>query len=192
MRNKILIIICFLTIVFTITSCRQAETDPPTQPPKLSSKEILDFSLLRKDWTEQQMQEAGLQKTVTNAGEIIYYDGNISYTLDEYSGVPRCVEIYGECDEELPRGLYVGQSFEDVLASFPAEKDWQKDPNKIFYGKHYETDEHEPTGRVSAYEVDGYIIKMITITTEDVFPFLQIYFDKNDKIEKIRIYFISD
>lgn len=192
MRDKILIIICLLTIVFTAVSCGQAETDPSAQPPKLSSKEILEFSLLRKDWTEQQMQEAGLQKTVTNAGEIFYYDGNISYALDEYSGVPRCVEIFGECDEELPRGLYVGQSFEDVLASFPAEKDWQKDPNKIFYGKHYETDEHEPTGRVSAYEVDGDIIKMITLTTEDVFPFLQIYFDKHDKIEKIRIYFISD
>ncbi len=156
---------------------------------KLSVKEIKSFPLLRADWTAKKMQDAGLKKIVDPSGQINYFDGNVAYSFLDMAETPICTEIFGECNVETPRGVYIGESFDDVLASFPQDKDWKTEPNGVFYGNYYETDEHEPTGSVSANEGCQ---KMITLTTENVFPFLQIYFDNNDKVEKFRIYFISD
>ena len=204
MNKRIMISTLILVIALTMCSCTKEEQKQPndnvtkqkveettnttTKLTKLSVKEIEAFPLLRGNWTGKQMQDAGLKKTITNGGQIVYYDGNIRYFLSDLE-TPECVEIFGKCNVQTPRGLYVGESFEDVLGSFPQDKDWQKDPNGIFYGKHYETDEHEPTGHVSSYNENQ---KMITLTTENIFPFVQIYFDKNDKVEKFRIYFTSD
>lgn len=102
-----------------------SETNAPV-PAVLTEQDIYDFELLRSDWSKEQMEELGLEKEVNvPAGETYYSNDFIRYTYFDYveEVTPAVVHVYGEYPG--PRGISVGNHFDDVLALFPQDEDWR-------------------------------------------------------------------
>lgn len=139
---------------------------PENDSTYLSAAELNSFELLRADWTTDQMEELGLQKDINEpAGETTYFNDVIKYVYSLYfSETPLLfsVTVLGPCEVDGPRGISIGDTFEEVLTLFPQEKDWEKSLRGEFYGLLYEgAERQEPTGYV--HGSNG--MKTITITT---------------------------
>lgn len=151
--------------------------------PALSSQELFDLPYLRADWTKDQMeQQLGLEKSANDgAGETYYSDDRSKYVyFDFYNAVtPAVVDVYG--DYPGPRGFRVGDTFDEVMALFPQEKDWKSSPDGVFYGSFHHDAEYFDNA-VSAYvstesNVNG--DPEITFITEGVYPFMRVFFEGN-------------
>mgnify|MGYP003603174701 FL=1 len=141
---------------------------------------------MHPDWTKEQFEDIGLKKEVNDlAGEIVYSSQCVKY-LFRGTETPTAVTVYALCDVDTPRNINIGDSFDKVLSLFPQEKNWENSKFGEFYGQSYETDQHEPTGAVGSFNGE----RMITLTTENVYPFIQIYF-KDDRVESYRIFLID-
>lgn len=184
MNKKFLIIILTVVIITTACSFNQKKNENNNLTP-LTVKELYDFELIRADWTEEQFQESDFQKKINLAGEIVYFNDIVEYVFLN-SDTPSSVKVSGATEGKGPRGIAVGSTFEEVLALFPQDHDWEKSAYGEFYGKVYETEEFEPMGRVSLPNGE----KRITISTEEGYPFIQINF-KNDIVENYIIYLID-
>ncbi|WP_066495546.1 hypothetical protein [Abyssisolibacter fermentans] len=182
--KKLLIVISliiFTTLIFS--SCKNNEkkkeqtTNTFVEPRIFSVEEIYNFELLRSDWTKEQMDKANFKKKDNEPnGWTTYCDDNIEYIYYDWfeSKTPEVIAVYGEY--EGPRGIKIGDKFEDVLYKFPQEKDWKKSTFGEFYGTIYETEQWEPVGNVGIRNEEE---KHITLHSKQGGPFYTIYF-KND------------
>ncbi|MFF2888288.1 hypothetical protein [Paenibacillus sp. NPDC057967] len=176
----------------TTISLESALPMPSSQPdlPVFTEAEMLQFELLRADWTKEQMEAEVLEKEVNElASTTVYSDENISYTyLDWFKTLtPAVVDVFG--DISGPRGLRVGDSFEEVMTLFPQDKDWKSDPLGFFYGdvdNEYEQLDYALTGYVTEYEAGN----EITLVVEGGFPFLRVFFE-DDIMTHYTFYLIS-
>lgn len=179
--KKLLIVISliiFTTLIFS--SCKnnekkQEQTTNTIEPRIFTVEEIYNFELLRSDWTKEQMEKANFKKKDNEPnGWTTYCDDNIEYVYYDWfeSKTPEVIAVYGTY--EGPRGIKIGDKFEDVLSKFPQEKDWKKSTFGEFYGTIYETEQWEPVGGIRNEEE-----KHITLHSKQGGPFYTIYF-KND------------
>ena len=153
-----------------------------------SEEEIEGFPLLRSDWSKAQMEGLGLHKE-THDAYTFYFDDNIRYTFFEDARfgleTPAVVDVYGQ--QEGPRCIKIGDSFNDVLRLFPVEKDWKTSAFGEFYGQIHETEEWEPFGSVG---VIGDNEKTITVSPTGHAPFLRIFFT-DDKVTHYTFYLVD-
>ncbi len=156
----------------------------------LTKQEILDFDLLRMDWSKKQMEELGLEKKVNDlGGETKYSDDIITYTFFDFNNdtTPGVIDVHGE--HPGPRGISVGETFEDVISLFPQHKDWRNNNEGIFYGK-FDKYKGYPiglTGYVHTYDNGA---KELTLTTENSYPFMRIFFN-NDVVTHYTFFVIN-
>ncbi|MBI9010825.1 MAG: DUF4652 domain-containing protein [Clostridiales bacterium] len=147
--------------------------------PYLSEKEILSFELfdstiLKSDLSHLEFSEGA------------YHDENIDYSFTEFDDSIWRIDVIGKTDYDLPRGLKVGQTLEDVLNKFPHEKNYLKSEG-VFYGERSEsTDTQDYMGSFSIE--DGHY--KLFITTKPGGAFMAIYFEK-DTVSKIEVYFYN-
>lgn len=167
--------------------------DQETTPlPKITSKEIYEQEYLRADWTKDQMEDFGFESKINEpGGETYYFDEHIKYIyFDWYNEItPVMVEVYGEYHG--PRGFSVGDTFDDVLALFPQEVDWQSSTNGVFYG-HFDPDGEQFDNAMSGHVLiqgDDPGEKQINILT-DVLPGLRIFFE-NDIVTHFTFFLIG-
>lgn len=163
-----------------------------SMPEELTKQEILDFNLLRPDWTKEQMVELGLKEEVNEAGGETYFSNDtLKYIyFDARSAVktPAIVDVFG--DHPGPRGIHVGNTFEEVLSLFPQKESWKNNVNGVFYGN------YDPDTLQNSWEQSGYVsvldngTKEITILTEDVYPFVRFFF-KDDVLTNYSFFLIS-
>lgn len=161
-----------------ISSEKVPSYDPET---KLTAKELIDFELLRIDWTEKQMLDEGFELKENGEFERIYSKGFVEYYYGNELGngtTPDWVTINGNIDMPGPRGIIIGDRFEDVFAKFPHEKNWQDSEGGVFYGE-FEQNDDQPysTGAVS----ESGDTKEISIWPQEGIPCLTVYFE-NDKV----------
>lgn len=163
-----------------ITTPLVSVTPSPDNSPELpvfTEEEMFQFELLRADWTKEQMEAEGLEKEVIESGDLTIYSNQVlTYTYFDWFNTltPAVVDVFG--DVPGPRGIRVGDSFEQVLALFPQDKDWKSDPHGFFYGdieNEYDPLEYALTGYVREYEAG----KEISLVVEGGFPFLRIFFE---------------
>ena len=108
------------------------------------------------------METIGLRKVSSDqSGDTCYYNESIAYTYFDFSSLsyststPLSITVFGE-DITGPRGWRIGDTFEEVMALFPQEQDWESNEDGVFYGTYIsEPDEpSKPPGRITTY--DGY------------------------------------
>ncbi|WDV48141.1 hypothetical protein PV797_10685 [Clostridiaceae bacterium M8S5] len=141
------------------------------------AKEIYEFKLLRSDWTKEQMEKEDFKKKDDEPeGWTTYCDDGVEYLYYDWfeSKTPEVITVYGK--HEGPRGIKIGDKFEEVLSKFPQEKDWKKSDYGEFYGTIYDTDQWEPTGNVGIRNEEE---KHITLHSKQGGPFFTIYFRNN-------------
>lgn len=158
---------------------------------KLLKTEITGLEYIRADLTRVQMDESGLEKEVNELGaETYYHDGDITYLYSDWPEEAEkhfAVIVNGKF--EGPRGIAIGDTFDEVMALFPQENDCTSDDHCIFYGQLDPEGGHMydvMTGVVSP-QYGGYVD--IIITTEDGFPFIRLNFE-NDTLSRFNIYLI--
>ncbi|SFS76611.1 copper amine oxidase N-terminal domain-containing protein [Paenibacillus sp. BC26] len=137
----------------------------------LSLQEILDFDLLRDDWSQKQMEELGLKKELYDGGTI-YSNEIVTYKFYNDALTPSSIDIHGSYPG--PRGIHVGETFDHVMSLFPQHSDWHKNGEGVFYGPTNYPDKPYnvgPRGSVAAY---GNGITAITLSTGHE-PFLRIF-----------------
>ena len=150
-----------------------------------SVEEIFDFPLIRSDWSKEQMEKAGLSKDTLGEDETYYFDDTVRYTYFDWrpeSTTPGSVNIFGHYTG--PRGIKVGDSFQEVLSRFPNEKDWKTSEFGEFYGKINETEEKEPFGSVTVID-NGEI--WLTLSPAGYGPFFRVFFE-DDKVTHYTFY----
>ena len=165
----------------------KSETTGNLEP--LTYEELTSFKLLHSDWTEDQFDDAGFKKEAYDSGLRNYSNGYAEYSFGNAYGNninPDCVTVYGKTDVDGPRGIAVGDTFKEVLAKFPQEKEWQTSENGLFYGQLLE-DQIVANGHVTEYQNT----KRITLVPAEGLPFIQIEF-MDDVLTEYRIYFITD
>ncbi|MBO7745683.1 copper amine oxidase N-terminal domain-containing protein [Paenibacillus sp. MWE-103] len=143
-------------------------------PKPLTRKEILQTDWLRADWTKEQMEEAGFDKEVDESGaETTYTDGSVTYTYFDFDRDPTPGAVDVRDALAGPRGIRTGDTFEQVMSSFPQYRDWREGLG-IFYGKSdpYKGYTIGPTGYVKTYDGE----KEVTLCAEDRYPFMRIFF----------------
>ncbi|KRE51508.1 hypothetical protein [Paenibacillus sp. Soil522] len=116
-----------------VESIPNPETNVPVSA-VLTEQEIYDFELLRSDWTKEQIGVLGLKKEVNEgAGETYFSNELVKYIFFDYieETTPAVVDVFGE--SVGPRGISVGDTFDDVMALFPQDEDWRSN----VYGTHY-------------------------------------------------------
>lgn len=174
-----------------------SETSSPTpintsvrSPKAMTKQEVFAFNLLRHDWTKEQMVELGLKKEVNDLGGETYFSNDIvKYIYFDARSVettPAVVDVFG--DHPGPRGIRVGDTFEEVMALFPQYKDWKSTANGVFYGE-YDPDAEQDTWGPSGYVTQDDGNKDISILT-DVYPFVRIFF-KDDVLTHYTFFLIS-
>lgn len=146
----------------------------------LSLKDLQAFTLLHADWTKAQMEEQGFTKTVNDPGGETYYadsDNGITYTFVDYlSPTTGVVDVRG--DVAGPRGIRVGDTFEQVMSLFPQDSDWRSsDEGGLFYGT-YNPYKGYPIGLTGSVRADDTAkTKEITFSTEKIYPFLRVFLE---------------
>lgn len=186
------------------TNPTQSETTPPPSPSPVESipnpetnvpvsavlteQEIFDFELLRSDWTKEQMIEFGLKKEVNDlGGETSFSNDVVKYIYFDYfeETTPAIVDVFGECVG--PRGISVGDTFDDVMGLFPQDEDWRSNAYGVFYGQ-YDKYKEIPIGLTGYVSTDDNGDKKITFTTEKS-PWMRIFF-QGDVVTHYTIYLI--
>nr|WP_308634089.1 copper amine oxidase N-terminal domain-containing protein [Paenibacillus silvisoli] len=147
-----------------------AQITSDSLPSGFTSREIVQFDLLRPDWTKEQMEEIGLRKEVNElGGETRYANDIVTYTYFDFNhdATPGVVDIHG--DYAGPRGIRVGDTFEQVMSLFPQLQDWRSSKEGLFYGQvdPYKGFPIGLTGSVYTYE-DG--AKDVSLATESIYP----------------------
>lgn len=167
-----------------------AATKAPA-PAIMTEQDIFDFELLRKDWTKEQMEELGLEKKVNEAaGETIYSNDYISYTYTfrgTDDALPGIIDVFGETADG-PRGISVGDTFEDVMALFPQDEDWQNNTFGLFYGQ-FDKYKERPIGSAGYVYMNENGEKDITLTT-GTYTWMRIFFQE-DVVTHYTIYLIG-
>jgi len=148
-------------------------------PKILTKREIFDLEVFHADWTKKQMENIGLLKEGNDqSGNTCYHNESIAYiyfdfdSLSYSTSTPFSITVFGE-DITGPRGLRIGDTFEEVMALFPQEQDWESNEDGVFYGT-YNADAIEPlepAGRVTTY----YGFKQIDLLTGEG-PFIRMDF----------------
>jgi len=147
--------------------------------PYLSEKEILSFKLFDSTVVESDLSHLEYSKGA-------YHVGNINYRFTEYDDVIWRIDIIGATDHDLPRGLKVGQTFEQVLEKFPHEKNYLKSDG-LFYGER--SDGTETQGYMGTLGIEEGHYKIL-FTTKPGSAFMVIHFDGNIA-SKIEVYFYN-
>ena len=147
--------------------------------PYLSEKEILSFKLFDSTIVESELSHLEYSKGA-------YHDGNIDYRFTEYDDIIWRIDIIGATDHDLPRGLKVGQTLEQVLGKFPHEKNYLKSDG-LFYGER--SDGTETQGYMGALGIEEGHHKIL-VTTKPGSAFMAIHFDGN-VVSKIEVYFYN-
>ncbi|MGO4699426.1 hypothetical protein AB4Z50_34865 [Paenibacillus sp. 2TAB26] len=168
-----------------------SETNVPT-PEVMTKQEIYDFDLIRSDWTKERMEELGLNKEVNDSGGETYFSNDvvkyIYFDARSVETTPAVIDVFG--DHPGPRGVRVGDTFENVMSLFPQNEDWRINANGVFYGK-YNPDAAQDTWGSSGYVItqdDG--SREVSIITEDVYPFVR-FFLKDDVLTHFTFFLIS-
>jgi hypothetical protein len=203
--KTIKVLLCFFVITLLLYGCGATNNPKPgndntqNNPPveesqtgedltKLTADELYNFELLRADWTEEQMLKLGLTKEVNDlTGERTYSNEYIKYSFGNIYGnneTPDLVDVYGKTDVQGPRGITVGDTFDNVLKKFPQEKDWRKSVNGEFYGE-VSKDSVVPTGLVS--EIESVKETKIVIWPQGQVPRLVVFL-KNGVVDHYTIY----
>lgn len=175
------------TLVSETSTPEPSETNVPVSA-VFAIQEIYDFELLRSDWTKEQMEELGLKKEVNEgAGETYFSNELIKYIYFDYieETTPAVVDVFGECVG--PRGISVGDTFDDVMALFPQDEDWRSNAYGLFYGQ-FDKYKERPIGFTGYVSTDDNGDKEITFTT-DKSPWMRIFF-QGDVVTHYTIYLI--
>ncbi|MDQ6420815.1 stalk domain-containing protein [Paenibacillus sp. LHD-117] len=158
----------------------------------LTKQEMYDFQFLRADWTKERFEKLGsFEKVVNEPGaETTYRDEDIRYIfMDRFSAIttPSVIEVYG--DVPGPRGIRVGDSFDEVLALFTQDDVWKSNELGLFFGQ-FDSKESPigGTGYVSVFE-NGQ--KEITLISEDIIPFFRIFM-KDDVVTHYTFFMVGD
>ena len=147
--------------------------------PYLSEKEILSFELFDSTILESELSHLEFSKEA-------YHAENIDYRFTEFDDSIWRIDVIGKIDYDLPRGLKVGQTLEDVLKKFPHEKNYLKSEG-VFYGERSETTETQ--GYMGSLGLEDSNYKLL-VTTKPGSAFMAIYFE-GDTVSKISIYFYN-
>jgi len=164
-----------------------AETSTPisSDPEPLTKQEIYDVDVFNADWTHEQMESIGLiRKSYEGSMYSCYDNKSIVYgyldfefnSLSYSTSTPWIIKVLGD-DIIGPRGLRIGNTFEEVMALFPQEQDWEiNEEGVVFYGTYInEPDEPAlPYGKITTY--NGF--KQIDISTENG-PFIRMDFPED-------------
>lgn len=164
-----------------------SETNVPVKA-VLTEQEIYDFELLRSDWTKEKMEELGLNKEVNDGGGETYFSNElVKYIYFDYieETTPAVVDVFGECVG--PRGINIGDTFDEVMAQFPQVEDWRSNANGVFYGQ-FDKYKERPIGFSGYVSTDENGDKEITFTT-DKSPWMRIFF-QGDVVTHYTIYLI--
>lgn len=154
----------------------------------LTEQDIYDFDLLRADWSKDKMEEIGLKKEVNDgAGETNYSNEIVKYTYFDYfeEATPAVVHVFG--DHPGPRGISVGDTFDEVMSLFPQNEDWKTNSYGVFYGQFDKYKEY-PIGLTGYVRTDDNGDKAITFTTENS-PWMRIFF-QGDEVKNYTIYLL--
>lgn len=147
--------------------------------PYLSEKEILSFELFDSTITESELSHLEYSKDA-------YHAEHIDYRFTEFDDSIWRIDVIGQTDYDLPRGLEVGQTLEDVLKKLPHEKNYLKSEG-VFYGERSETTEMQ--GYMGSLGMEDGNYKLL-ITTKPESAFMAIYFE-GDIVSKISVYFYN-
>lgn len=154
----------------------------------LTEHEIYDFELLRSDWSKKQMEDMGLEKEVNElSGETTYSNNSISYIFFDYNEklIPQVVDVHGEYSG--PRGIRVGDTFDEVIALFPQDEDWRSNAYGVFYGQ-FDKYKAMPIRLTGYVRTNNYGDKEMTFTTEKSL-WMRLFF-QDDVLTHYSIYMI--
>lgn len=157
----------------------------------MTAQEIEGLDWLHTDWTMKQMEELGLhQEQLDGMGETHFYNEEIRYIYLDFldQTKPAIVDVYR--DYAGPRGMAIGDTFEDVLALSPQQEDWRNAAYGVFYGRFnpdIEQERNKMSGRVSIQKEGE---KEIILLTENLFPAIRIYF-QDDIVSKLSFRLIN-
>jgi hypothetical protein len=141
-----------------------------------TQQEIYGVEVFHANWTKGQMDDLGLTKKVyESAGLTCYYNDSIAYSYLDFdldsegslASTPLSIKVFGE-DITGPREWRIGDTFEEVMALFPQEQDWESNQDGVFYGTYIsETDEPKmPAGKITT---DSGFKQIDIITSEGSF-----------------------
>ncbi|NIK80588.1 hypothetical protein FHS15_005779 [Paenibacillus castaneae] len=177
------------TAVSETSTTAPSETNIPS-PEVMTKQEIFDFDLIRSDWTKEQMAELGLKKEVNDLGGETYFSNDvvkyIYFDARSIETTPAVVDVFG--DHPGPRGIRVGDTFEEVMALFPQNENWKSNANGVFYGQ-YDPDAEQDTWGPSGYVTQDNGNREISILT-DVYPFVRLFF-KDDVLTHYTFFLIA-
>lgn len=146
-------------------------------PEILTSHEIYDILSPQNHWTKDQFEATHSFEKVVNeaAGETSYQNDEIRYTFFDHNKAittPAVIDVYG--DIPGPRGIRVGDSFDDVLSLFTQDDAWMDNESGIFNGQ-FDSNER-PIGGTGYVTLRENGVKEITLTSEAVVPFARLFF----------------
>ncbi len=108
-----------------------------------------------------------------------YKDGAFEYTFTMYAPELWRLSIVEPTKLVTPRGINIGDTFEEVMMLFPNEYDWTKTINNVLYGESSYL-ANLPSASIG-FEGDR---RKITITTEEYGASMIIYFI-DDMVDEI-------
>ncbi len=138
---------------------------------EITSLPYLDYSL-----TEDDMKEYEL---IRDDAFPRYKDSAFEYTFTMYAPELWRLSIVEHTELVTPRGINIGDTFEDVMMLFPNEYDWTKTINNVFYGESSYL-ANLPSASIG-FEGDR---RKITITTKEYGASMIIYFI-DDRVDEI-------
>ena len=157
--------------------------------------------------TDVAAMKAAFGESVSSWGE---YEETLNYMVYQYDGVKYTfeTEILNEdgWEEEnrayhakftknlveFPRGIKIGDKFEDVLKKFPQEMNYKADLDGLFYGDYwgYWGESRLGYGTVQIRNNDGFENGVwIFVTSDDYWPMLYIHFNEKLSADKITVQF---
>lgn len=119
----------------------------------------------------------GVDQYHANEESTSYYEKDGVHYINYVS----TIYVYVRSNLPSPRGIRVGDSFEDVMAKFPQEKNYLEDEYGCFYGEYvYLSDFGRVYGNYGrVLEQDGR--REIWIATAEM-PFMKLYFDHQNNL----------
>jgi|GEM_PF-1968853 len=159
-----------------------------------------------KPETDLAAMKAAFGEPVSSWGE---YDETLNYMAYQYDGVKYIFRtgIFHDVWEEqnitykavftknlveFPRGIKIGDRFEDVLKKFPQEMDYKDDKNEnLFYGDYWTKYESVGWGSVGIENNDFSIDNGVWISAicDEYWPMLQVHFTDDLIADKIVVQF---
>jgi hypothetical protein len=138
---------------------------------EITSLPYLDYSLTEEDMTDYEL--------IGGDAFPRYKDGAFEYTFTMYAPELWRLSIVEPTKLVTPRGINIGDTFEEVMMLFPNEYDWTKTINNVLYGESSYL-ANLPSASIG-FEGDR---RKITITTEEYGASMIIYFI-DDMVDEI-------